>query len=124
MFPIAGSCRRTLPRETDFFARFATGNRPCNCLASESTSPRRPASFSGNPTEVVIAQTDQGRGIPGVVDGASPKGAETGPDVDWRKVFRGRSGTSSERSRSPAGTATRCPGPIRLPFARDELIGV
>jgi len=40
---------------------------------------------TANPTEVVIAQTDQGRGILGVVDGASPKGVETEGDVAWRK---------------------------------------
>ena len=40
---------------------------------------------TANPTEVVIAQTDQGRGILGVVDGASPKGAESEADVAWRK---------------------------------------
>jgi len=40
---------------------------------------------TANPTEVVIAQTDQGRGILGVVDGASPKGAEAEADVAWRK---------------------------------------
>ena len=40
---------------------------------------------TANPTEVVIAQTDQGRGILGVVDGASPKGVEAESDVAWRK---------------------------------------
>jgi adenosine/AMP kinase len=40
---------------------------------------------TANPTEVVIAQTDQGRGILGVVDGASPKGVEVEDDVAWRK---------------------------------------
>ena len=33
----------------------------------------------------MIAQTDQGRGILGVVDGASPKGAEGESDVAWRR---------------------------------------
>ena len=42
---------------------------------------------TANPTEVVIAQTDQGRGIMGVVDGASPKGVEADADVNWRKGF-------------------------------------
>ena len=42
---------------------------------------------TANPTEVVVAQTDQGRGILGVVDGASPRGAETEADVVWRKGF-------------------------------------
>lgn len=40
---------------------------------------------TANPTEVVIAQTDQGRGILGVVDGASPRGVEAEADVAWRK---------------------------------------
>lgn len=40
---------------------------------------------TANPTEVVIAQTDQGRGILGVVDGAPPKGVEAAADVAWRK---------------------------------------
>ena len=42
---------------------------------------------TANPTEVVIAETDQGRGVMGVVDGASPKGVETEADVAWRKGF-------------------------------------
>jgi hypothetical protein len=34
---------------------------------------------TANPVEVIVAQTEQGRGILGVVDGSSPKGVE-GPD--------------------------------------------
>lgn len=37
-----------------------------------------------NPLEVIVAQTEQGRGIVGVVDGFSPKGIEKEPDVQWR----------------------------------------
>ncbi len=40
---------------------------------------------TANPTVVVLAQTDQGRGILGVVDGFSPKGIEGEEDVKWRK---------------------------------------
>lgn len=40
---------------------------------------------TANPVEVVIAQTDQGRGILGVIDGASPKGIEDEEGVQWRK---------------------------------------
>ncbi len=40
---------------------------------------------TANPTEVVVAQTEQGRGVLGVVDGFSPKGAENDADVAWRK---------------------------------------
>jgi adenosine/AMP kinase len=42
---------------------------------------------TANPTEVVIAQTDQGRGILGVVDGFSPKGTEGDEDIAWRRGF-------------------------------------
>jgi adenosine/AMP kinase len=42
---------------------------------------------TANPVEVVIAETDQGRGILGVVDGFSPQGVETEEDIAWRKGF-------------------------------------
>lgn len=42
---------------------------------------------TANPTEVVVAQTEQGRGILGVVDGASPLGVEAEADIAWRKGF-------------------------------------
>jgi adenosine/AMP kinase len=40
---------------------------------------------TANPVEVVIAETDQGRGIMGVIDGFSPKGVEKEDGVAWRK---------------------------------------
>ncbi len=40
---------------------------------------------TANPTEVIVAETDQGRGILGVVDGVSPKGIETELDISHRK---------------------------------------
>ena len=42
---------------------------------------------TANPTQVVIVETDQGRGIMGVVDGFSPQGVEAEDDVVWRKDF-------------------------------------
>lgn len=39
---------------------------------------------SANPVEVIVAETEQGRGVLGVVDGSSPKGVESGADVEWR----------------------------------------
>jgi hypothetical protein len=42
---------------------------------------------TANPTEVIVAQTEQGRGILGVVDGFSPQGVEGEEDVAWRKGF-------------------------------------
>jgi uncharacterized protein len=40
---------------------------------------------TANPTQVLIAETEQGRGILGVVDGFKPKGVEDEAGVAWRK---------------------------------------
>lgn len=40
---------------------------------------------TANPVQVLVAETDQGRGIIGVVDGGSPLGVETEADVVARK---------------------------------------
>jgi hypothetical protein len=40
---------------------------------------------TANPVEVVIAETDQGRGILGVIDGFSSQGIETEEDITARK---------------------------------------
>jgi adenosine/AMP kinase len=42
---------------------------------------------TANPVEVVVAETEQGRGIMGVIDGSKPKGIETEQDVKHRKDF-------------------------------------
>jgi adenosine/AMP kinase len=42
---------------------------------------------SANPVEVIIAETDMGRGIIGVIDGSRPKGIESSEDITWRKEF-------------------------------------
>ena len=39
---------------------------------------------TANPVEVILAETPQGRGILGVVDGSSPKGIESANDREWR----------------------------------------
>jgi|UniRef100_A0A7C3Z0B3 hypothetical protein len=42
---------------------------------------------TANPVEVILAQTEQGRGILGVVDGFSPKGVEAEHGKAWRYDF-------------------------------------
>ncbi|MGB9636187.1 MAG: adenosine-specific kinase [Thermoplasmata archaeon] len=42
---------------------------------------------TANPLQVVVAETSQGRGILGVIDGASPKGIEDQSAKDWRYDF-------------------------------------
>jgi adenosine/AMP kinase len=40
---------------------------------------------TANPVEVIVARTEQGRGIMGVIDGSSPKGVEGDSDIAARK---------------------------------------
>lgn len=40
---------------------------------------------TANPVEVILVQTELGRGIMGVVDGFSPKGVEEDEGITWRK---------------------------------------
>ncbi len=42
---------------------------------------------TANPVEVIVAESDQGRGILGVIDGFTPEGAEAEEDTAWRKNF-------------------------------------
>jgi len=42
---------------------------------------------TANPLEVVIAETETGRGILGVIDGLKPKGIEGQDGIKWRKEF-------------------------------------
>jgi len=39
---------------------------------------------TANPVEVVLAKSEQGQGVLGVIDGSSPKGVEGEADVAWR----------------------------------------
>jgi len=40
---------------------------------------------TANDTEVIVAQTEQGRGIMGVIDGSVPQGVEDEKGIAWRK---------------------------------------
>ena len=51
---------------------------------------------TANPVEVVIAETEQGRGIVAVVDGLKSKGIETEEDIRERKRFLRKTGYKLE----------------------------
>ena len=72
-----------------FIVFLGEGFFPVNVLNALKTVPEVCRIFcaTANPTEVVIAQTKQGRGILGVIDGASPLGVENDADIAWRKGF-------------------------------------
>ncbi len=71
------------------FLIFMRGAYPINVLNAIKNLQEVCSIFcaTANPVEVIIARTDQGRGILGVIDGESPKGIETEKDVQDRKAF-------------------------------------
>lgn len=40
---------------------------------------------TANPVEVIVAETQNGRGCMGIIDGLKPKGIEKEEDIKWRK---------------------------------------
>src|SRR5215475_4210717 len=70
-----------------FIVFLGDGFYPLNVLNTLKVVPEVCRLFcaTASPTEVVLAETDQGRGILGVVDGFSPKGVEDEADIRWRK---------------------------------------
>ena len=72
-----------------FILFLAPGFYPVNVLNAIKQVPEVCRIFcaTANPAEVVLAQTEQGRAILGVVDGVSPKGVESEEDVAHRKQF-------------------------------------
>lgn len=72
-----------------FLIFFAEGFYPLNVLNTVKMVPEVCRIFcaTANPTEVILAETDQGRGILGVVDGCRPKGIEDEAEIQWRKGF-------------------------------------
>lgn len=68
------------------------GFYPINVLGALRAVPEVVGIFcaTANSVEVIIAQTEAGRGILGVIDGASPLGVEDDDGVAWRKgLLRG-----------------------------------
>ena len=59
---------------------------PINFLSALRNVPEVCSIFcaTANPVQVVLAQSEQGRGVLGVIDGSPPKGVETDGDVAWR----------------------------------------
>jgi len=71
------------------FAVVMTDGFPINVLNAVKGCPEvcRIYCATANSVEVVVAETAQGRGILGVIDGESPKGVEGAADVEARRGF-------------------------------------
>jgi uncharacterized protein len=72
-----------------FFAVVMRDAFPINTLRAIRSTPEVCAIFcaTANPVEVVVAQTEQGRGVLGVIDGFSPKAVETPEHAGQRHDF-------------------------------------
>ena len=70
-----------------FILLLGTGFFPVNVLNAIKMVPEvcRIYCATANPVEVVIAETEQGRGILGVIDGGKSKGIEDAEGIAWRK---------------------------------------
>ena len=71
------------------FIVFMEGGFPVNILNTIKGVPEVCRIFcaTANAVEVIVAETEQGRGILGVVDGVKTKGIETEADIKTRKEF-------------------------------------
>jgi adenosine/AMP kinase len=76
------------------FVIYLRGAYPINVLKAVQDCPEVCGVFcaSANPVQVLIAETEQGRGIIGVVDGFIPKRIETDEEIKERKGFLRRIG--------------------------------
>lgn len=72
-----------------FIIILGSGYFPINVLNAVKMVPEVCHIFcaTANPTQVVVAESEQGCGILGVIDGDKPKGVETGDDKAQRKEF-------------------------------------
>jgi len=69
------------------FIIFMEGGYPVNILNTIKSVPEVCRIFcaTANPVEVIVAESEQGRGILGVIDGVKTKGIETEADIKARK---------------------------------------
>lgn len=72
-----------------FILFLGEGFYPVNVLNAVKAVPEVARIFcaTANPTQVIVAESEQGRGILGVIDGFSPKGVEDEKGIAWRKDF-------------------------------------
>jgi adenosine/AMP kinase len=72
-----------------FIIFLGEGFFPINVLKAVQAVPEVVTVFcaTANPTQVVVAESEQGRGILGVIDGFAPRGIEDEEGIAWRKGF-------------------------------------
>jgi adenosine/AMP kinase len=89
MIELAKANAKAISAGHSFILFLGDGFFPINVLKSVQQVPEVCGIFcaTANPTEVIVAETDQGRGILGVIDGFAPMDVEAEEDIAWRKGF-------------------------------------
>lgn len=89
MIELARSNAMAIGAGHSFILFLAEGFFPVNVLNAVKNVPEVARVFcaTANPVEVLVAESDLGRGILGVIDGSSPRGVEGEEDRAWRKDF-------------------------------------
>jgi uncharacterized protein len=89
MIDLAKSNSMAISAGHSFILFLGEGFYPINVLKTVQNVPEVCRIFcaTANPTEVILAETEQGRAILGVVDGYKPAGVEGDEDIAWRKGF-------------------------------------
>jgi len=87
MIELAKKNAKAIAAGHTFLIFLGEGFYPVNVLNAIKTVPEVCRIFcaTANPTEVIVAETEQGRGVLGVVDGFPPKGIEDDAEIRWRK---------------------------------------
>jgi adenosine/AMP kinase len=89
MIELARKNAMALSAGHSFIIFLAEGFYPINVLNAVKLLPEVCRIFcaTANPTQVIVAETEQGRAVLGVVDGFKPKGVEGDEGIAWRKGF-------------------------------------
>ena len=89
MLELARTNALALSAGHSFIIFLGEGFYPVNVLNTVKMVPEVARIFcaTANPTQVIVAETEQGRGILGVIDGLLTQGIEGEEDIAWRKGF-------------------------------------
>ncbi len=94
MIDLAVQNAQALSAGHSFILFLGEGFFPINVLHAVKGVPEVVRLFcaTANPTQVIVAETEQGRGILGVIDGSASKGVEDEEGIAWRKGLLRRFG--------------------------------
>jgi len=89
MVELARKNARAIDAGHSFIIFLGEGFYPLNVLNTLKMVPEVCHIFcaTANPAEVILAETEQGRGVLGVIDGFHTKGIEGDEEIAWRKNF-------------------------------------